>query len=1223
MASDPHLKGQQKAVRLGRYDVLSRIATGGMGAVFRARDPETGRDLAIKLLIPEMAAKPAMLERFRREAHHAARLHHENIVKCYDLEEVDGKYFIPMEYVEGTDLLKYIEDNAPLDPELTRQVMIQACRALKHAQEQGIVHRDVKPSNFLLTHKRGQLVVKLTDFGLAREATNEEFRITRAGTTVGTVDYLSPEQACDSGSADVRSDLYSLGCTWFHMLTGHTPFSEGGLAERILAHLQEEPPDPRRENPRTSKALVRILHKLLAKKPGDRYQSPADLLQDLHSLDPISRRAKAADARAVRPADESSGELAGPRRDPKTAKRKARPARRDDTLAERPDTAVDVPHPRRTLWYVAGAAAVGLLLLVGAVGTVVAVKWLRPPAPDNKPEADDGSTLVTRPPPDPVIRPGPGVVQPPVVKPAELPALYDPKTPVNVAELRGRIDAAFPAGPGRGGEPLRLRRTAGEDGATPATLAGALAKAPPGPVTVEIHDNGPLFWTAAEVGNRDVVVRAAKGYRPLIVWDVQKAVQDRKASGRPEGARPYHFITVEGGRLHLEGVDVVVPVPDRLAEPLTLLHATDGDLSADGCTFSVSGRHASPVAVARLTAGDAPERRCRFTRCVLRGNSLQALDLDAPGGEVLFEDCLVAGAAHPLLQARGHERPATLRVVRSTFVGSESLLRLVPEKPGDKSAALNWLSWDAVLSRSGEVTGGELIVLPPGGDASRLKWEAINTAYAGWRTLLAGAESVSSDDTAAWRRALKWPEGDRAVRETWPPPQSDLAESAAALFRTANSPAAFATLTDRKESIGCAVDRVPPLRDGWKALAFERFVVPPFDVLDDATAPDIPAGDGQTFTGQKLDLSASPVDLGLFLQEMQHAGRLAPRVVLHIKGTGPVKMTPVKLKGFHLTLYFEQPAEEAKRIVVTLPPYTSGTPLPAAMLEVDGGLDVINGEFALPDVVSKATTASLFKVTGGDLRLYRCRLLGPHQSAPPANYDGLIRFDGSGQAAPDKARQCVLNECVLITDRSAVELHGVGARLLVKQCAVISGGRALHLDPGPAFKGRANVQCVLQNSSVAARRSLVRIDDAPAADATQEPVVIQSDHCAFLYPFRDTRNVPGLLAYGGDALPRGLFVWQSDADLFDRRVQYGCQSAAVDPPKPVPEWAALWASLFGSYNLTRPRTDVTLSRQFDLSRGWALEQLLLIAPTAQPSDNKPQYGADLVGNGFVKKAKRP
>src|SRR5262249_15057296 len=148
-------------------------------------------------------------------------------------------------------------------------------------------------------------------------------------------------------------------------------------------------------------------------------------------------------------------------------------------------------------------------------------------------------------------------------------------------------------------------------------------------------------------------------------------------------------------------------------------------------------------------------------------------------------------------------------------------------------------------------------------------------------------------------------------------------------------------------------DQLPPLRDNWKALTCERFVVPPFDVLDDATAPDIPASDGQTYTGQKLELSSpgAAVDLGLFLQEMQRNGRLGPRVVLHLKGNGPVKMTPVKLKGFHLTLYFEQPADEARRVVLTLPPYNAGTPLPAAMLEIDGGLDVINGDFALPDVV--------------------------------------------------------------------------------------------------------------------------------------------------------------------------------------------------------------------------------------------------------------------------------
>src|SRR5579872_275956 len=298
MAADPSSKGQPRTVRLGKYTVVDAVASGGMGTIFRAHDPETGRDIALKMLTPELAAKPAMLQRFRREAAHASKLHHENIVKSYELFEHHGKFFIPMEFVEGNDLGQYIEANARLDPEESRQIMIQACRALKYAHDHGIVHRDIKPSNFLLSNKNGRLVVKLTDFGLARNP-DHEAQITSEGTTVGTVNYISPEQARDSSSADIRSDLYSLGCTWYHMLAGHPPFPDGGIAERIVKHLQEEPPDVRQFNPHVSKALVTMLNRLLAKKPRERYQTPAELLNDLHSLTAVKLPKESARTRSA------------------------------------------------------------------------------------------------------------------------------------------------------------------------------------------------------------------------------------------------------------------------------------------------------------------------------------------------------------------------------------------------------------------------------------------------------------------------------------------------------------------------------------------------------------------------------------------------------------------------------------------------------------------------------------------------------------------------------------------------------------------------------------------------------------------------------------------------------------------------------------------------------------------------------------------------------------
>src|SRR5262249_27321181 len=232
-----------KRLRISKYEVVSHIATGGMGAVYKAIDTDLGRDVALKVLQPEIANKPGMLERFRREAQHAAKLRHENIVAIYEIGEVSGTHFLALEFVQGIDLDTYIERKGTLDPQDALNLLIQAAKALAQVHKQGLVHRDIKPSNFLITKKGNRPLVKLTDLGLAREVDDDEFRVTRTGTTVGTVDYMSPEQARNSRLADIRSDIYSLGCTLYHMLAGRPPFNEGGLTERLYRHLSEEAED--------------------------------------------------------------------------------------------------------------------------------------------------------------------------------------------------------------------------------------------------------------------------------------------------------------------------------------------------------------------------------------------------------------------------------------------------------------------------------------------------------------------------------------------------------------------------------------------------------------------------------------------------------------------------------------------------------------------------------------------------------------------------------------------------------------------------------------------------------------------------------------------------------------------------------------------------------------------------------------------------------------------
>ncbi len=283
MPAEPLPKANVRSY-IGKYRLQSHIATGGMGIVYKATDEETHENVALKILLPGLAQNPTTLERFRQEAVRFAKLRHENIVRLYEFGQANGIHFLALEYVDGIDLHEHISRHGQLDLEEASLVLTQAIRALAYLHHQQIIHRDVKPSNFLVTRKHGWPVIKLTDLGLAREVGGDEIRLTRTGFMVGTIDYMAPEQARDSRAADRRSDIYSLGCTFYHMMAGRPPFSEGSLPERLLQRLDQAPPDIRQFNPQLSGDWAKMIEHMLAKNPQDRYQTTEEILADVNRL---------------------------------------------------------------------------------------------------------------------------------------------------------------------------------------------------------------------------------------------------------------------------------------------------------------------------------------------------------------------------------------------------------------------------------------------------------------------------------------------------------------------------------------------------------------------------------------------------------------------------------------------------------------------------------------------------------------------------------------------------------------------------------------------------------------------------------------------------------------------------------------------------------------------------------------------------------------------------
>ena len=267
---------------LGQYLLLEPIGSGGMGRVFQALDTKVGRQVAIKLL-PEGRATPKAIERLRREGQAALALQHENIVRTFELGQHAETHFLVMELVEGVDLAKHLAKHGKLSAKETARIGYEVALALDHAWKNGLIHRDIKPTNLMVTSE-GR--VKLLDLGLAKFFRSHQDRpatLTNTGAIMGTMDYMAPEQAEDGKRADCRSDIYSLGCTLYECLTGRTPFASGTLVQKIVAHRQSEPPSIAGLNGDVPQALADVIEKrMLAKHPDDRFQTPAEAVDALN-----------------------------------------------------------------------------------------------------------------------------------------------------------------------------------------------------------------------------------------------------------------------------------------------------------------------------------------------------------------------------------------------------------------------------------------------------------------------------------------------------------------------------------------------------------------------------------------------------------------------------------------------------------------------------------------------------------------------------------------------------------------------------------------------------------------------------------------------------------------------------------------------------------------------------------------------------------------------------
>ncbi|MGE0709655.1 MAG: protein kinase [Planctomycetota bacterium] len=261
------------------FELQEKISSGAMGTVFKARHLNLKKTVALKLLNPDFAADQSYVSRFLLEAQAAASLNHPNVVQAYDVGQQGDVHFIAMEYVEGKTIKELIQRRGTIEESAAVEIVLQVLDGLRHAWEHRLVHRDVKPANIMIT-REGQ--AKLLDLGLVRrtDALNE---LTGEGKAIGTPYFMAPEQALDKG-ADYRADIYALGATLYNMVTGEKPYVAGTPVAVMQLHIKAEIPDASERNPRVSRGLAQVIQKMLAKRPADRYQDPANLVHDLTTV---------------------------------------------------------------------------------------------------------------------------------------------------------------------------------------------------------------------------------------------------------------------------------------------------------------------------------------------------------------------------------------------------------------------------------------------------------------------------------------------------------------------------------------------------------------------------------------------------------------------------------------------------------------------------------------------------------------------------------------------------------------------------------------------------------------------------------------------------------------------------------------------------------------------------------------------------------------------------
>jgi serine/threonine-protein kinase len=1320
-------------LRIGSYRIVEPLGTGGMSSVYRAVHVDTGHEVAVKVLTRTIARNSTLLQRFLREARSAETLEHPNIVAIYDRGIDNGRHYLVLEYVPGGDFHGYIQRHGPLSADEAVMVARSVARGLEHAATRGLIHRDIKPSN-LLRKSSGE--AKIIDLGLALQTEFEDERVTREGTTVGTVDYMAPEQARDSRATSIQSDIYSLGCTLYYLLTGVPPYPGGDITDKLTRHARAAVPDIRDLRPDISPALATILLRMMAKHPDDRYADYGELLNALDAvprqgpdsgpailLVPLDDASEASDPLGipVRPpswpaapasspdsgaaplpwdslpglVDEPSGDFAAdvPRAAPITAPaplplprlgRTVSPEADEAAVEEALPSAIEPQARRSTRTLVLSSLAIGLafvLIVIGAyayrarsdgpgagegdladprtVDTdqphLVRILPSSPAAsgPRNRTGPRAGSGGPHRRVPAAEARPEPWV-EPEDNAPVPGEDRGSTGTPDRRHQLPEWARAPFAARPD--GPLVVVRRVAEAADTSPPTvptLEMALDRAPYIGGTVEVADEGPLPVDELRVAGDSRLIRARPGFRPIV--RIERA-------GTEAARQRTALMPLDRKNVTLEGIDLVVDVTELSSRQTALFGCLGSSLSLRDCTITIVNPRRAPFAVIRAESAAARPCRVRLERTLIRGWFGAAADLPAAQVDLVVDRCAILGGTGALIRIAGSESAAAsatrIDLVDSVLAGPGPIVARAREAAGSPIRPVVVRAFGTAFARwNGPGIASVIASASPVWRADQqVDWAGDGNLYAGWKGFFArGSDpTVVVGDLAAVRST--WNGTDPNSQEIllpWPQPPDPaevtpefirpfLPDRTASLGQAAGTPRAGLF----EKTIGSYLGPVVPQPRGWALDARpepreggsvrSRFA-PGVRVIDDSpkAAPVYPPPRAAELPGGVRELvmnTADPNwngDLGAFLRDRVDPSWPSARV--RVEGSGARTFTPVRLPpGLHLEIRVERtPGLE--------PPSWTSDPQATGpgLIELHGGALVLAGVVLRHDPSSRLE--SLIAAEDGDLVLFHCQFTVPPGSGTAG---GLIAFRASTRTKPSDPRSplfqpavdrpvCRLIESTLIANGTAVRAELGRGLIALSQTAVAAGETALDLIPSRVARSRFGADLVLEESTIAAERSVIRLGPWPGLPpGPDRPWLVTSKSSAFLSLSDRRPRETVMVRADADALARGTLFWESAGDALEVDLLMAAGDAPVSPSKvrDIPfQWAHFWGPNHVRGLVAAPRGAGGLPsiRPRNPLRAGRIEPAdLFLEMPYPPGPGQARVGADLARQGIAPRPPR-